>query len=467
MRRHVVTPLAMLFAAAAAAAPPADPWHVKARDMLGHAIGVPTVAGRGRTPELARWFADQFRAAGFAPADIHLMPYAPEPGNDTAALIVRWRSVHPTKRPMLLMGHMDVVEALPADWSIDPFALVEKDGYYYGRGVMDMKTPDVAMAVAMMRLKAQGFQPGRDVILLLTGDEETAGQGALLAATRWRALVDAEFALNGDAGGGRFDASGKPLGYTLQTAEKTYADYLFTVTNKGGHSSQPRPDNAIYQLAHALTRLAAWRFAPALNATTRGYLAARQKSEQGPLGDAMRAWLRDPDDGRAADAIEADPNEIGITRTRCVATRLAGGDANNALPQLATATVNCRILPGEQPDAVRDLLQRIAGDPGVKVTRLDADPMSIASPPRADVTAAYTAAVHRRHPDSPIVPEMSAGASDGAALRAAGIPVYGVDGEWWIAPEDERAHGRDERIPVRAFDEDVDHWTDMVAMLAR
>ena len=459
--------LALLAAAATAATTPStDPWHVKARAMLEHAVDVPTVAGRGRVPELANWFADQFKAAGFPAADIHVLPYDATPENHTAALIVRWPSAHPTKKPLLLMGHMDVVEAKPADWSAtDPFKFIEKDGYYYGRGVLDMKGGDVSLASAMMKLRSEGFKPDRDIVLLITGDEETTGIGAEHGASDWLKWTAAEYGLNADGGGGRFDKTGKPLGFTLQTAEKTYADYQFSVTNKGGHSSKPRPDNAIYQLAHALTNLEAYRFTPELNETTRAYFDARQKEEKGPLGDAMRAWLKNPNDGKAADVIEADPQEVGLTRTRCVATRLAGGHANNALPQLATATVNCRIMPGTSPESILALLQKIAGIQ-VKVTRLDNLKMSLASPLRPDVVAAYTAAVHKLHPDSPIIPEMSTGASDARPFRVAGIPVYGVDGAWIVSPEDERAHGRDERLPVKSFDDQQDHWVLMLRQLA-
>lgn len=462
--RPLIASFALL---AVAAAPAPTDWHARALDMYRHAIDVPTVAGRGRVPELARYFADSFKAAGFAAGDIHVMPYDGGPGDHTAALIVRWPAAHPVAKPLLLLGHMDVVEAKPEDWSAtDPFTFIEKDRYYYGRGTEDMKAGDVALITAMLRLRAQGFSSKRDVVLLITGDEETTGHGAELAATKWSGWTRAEFGLNADGGGGRFAADGRPLGFTLQSAEKTFADYQFSVTNKGGHSSKPRPDNAIYQLAHALTRLEAYHFKPALNEVTRAYFGERQKSEKGALGDAMRGWLKNERDDRAADAIEADVNEVGLTRTRCVATRLAGGHANNALPQLATATVNCRILPGVSPDAIRDELQRIAGDPQVKVTRLDANVASLSSPLRADVTAAYTAAVRKRHPDSPIIPEMSTGASDARPFRVAGVPVYGADGGWIVSPEDERAHGRDERLPVKAFDDDLGHWVDMISSLA-
>ena len=242
--------------------------------------------------------------------------------------------------------------------------------------------------------------------------------------------------------------------------------YSFTVRNRGGHSSKPRKDNAIYKLAEALKRLEAYRFEPVLNETTRAYFAAREKSEKGPLGDAMRRWLANPQDGAAADAIEADEGEVGLTRTRCVATRLEGGHADNALPQLARATINCRIMPGTEPAAVRDELERVVGDPEVKVERTDDQKMSLASPLRADVVAAFTAAVHARHPGAPIMPEMSTGASDARPFRVAGIPVYGVDGAWGVVPDDMRAHGRDERLPVKALYDDVDHWVDMLKSLA-
>jgi acetylornithine deacetylase/succinyl-diaminopimelate desuccinylase-like protein len=467
--RHVTVSLlatALVFGAPAGAAVP-EPWHGRARDMLEHATNVPTVAGRGRTKELATYFADQFRSGGFPDADIHVLPYQGGEGNDAGALIVRWAAAQPKKKPILLLGHMDVVEAKKEDWAAtDPFKFVEKDGYYYGRGVLDMKSGAVAIVTTLLRLKAAGFKPSRDIVVLFTGDEETTGKGAELGATEWRKWTDAEFGLNADGGGGRFGKDGRPLGFTLQTAEKTYAQYQFSTHNKGGHSSKPRPDNAIYQLAHALDRLERYRFTPALNETTRAYFTERQKSEKGPLGDAMRAWLKNPDDAKAADFIEASDEEVGLTRTRCVATRLFGGHADNALPQLATASVNCRILPGVSPDAIRDELQKAVADPGVQVTRLDDAVSSLASPLRPDVVAAYTAAVHARFPGSPIIPEMSTGASDARPFRVAGLPVYGVDGGWIVSPEDERAHGRDERLPVKALDDNIEHWTALITKLA-
>lgn len=448
---------------------PGDKWQAKAHEIYQHAIETPTVEGRGQVPVLAQWLADQYRAGGWSDADVHVLPYDGDPGNHTAALIVRWPAAHPSgKKPILLMAHMDVVEAKPEDWSpgIDPFKLIEKDGYYYGRGTSDIKEGVTAITTALLKLRASGFQPTRDIVVLFTGDEETSGRGAELAATEWRKWTDADFGLNSDGGGGGFAEDGHPLGFALQTAEKTFSMYTFTVHNRGGHSSQPRPDNAIYQLAHALERLEHYRFTPMLNETTRAYFTERAKLEKGPLGDAMRRWLANPNDGAAADFIEADPTTIGLTRTRCVATRLFGGHADNALPQLARATINCRIMPGTEPAAVRDELERVVADPGVIVERTDNQAMSLASPLRPDVVAAYTAAVRKRHPDSPVIPEMSTGASDAKPFRVVGIPIYGTDGSWGIVPDDDRAHGRDERLPVKALYQDVDHWTDMVTMLA-
>lgn len=455
---------ALLLSAPAAAAD--TQWDAKAREILTAAIAIPTVPGRGKVPELANYLAGQFRAAGWADKDIRIQPYTGGPGDETAAMIVRWPAAKPSgKKPILLMAHMDVVEARREDWSMDPFQLVEKDGYFYGRGTSDIKQGITAVTTALLKLKAEGFKPTRDIIVFFSGDEETLGEGATKGASEWREWTDAEFALNSDGGGGGFTRDGRALGFGIDTAEKTYQDFTFTVRNAGGHSSKPRPDNAIYELSAALTRLANHRFTPALNETTKAYFTERAKMETGPLGDAMRRWVANPDDGKAADEIEANELEVGKTRTRCVATRLEGGHANNALPQLARATVNCRILPGVEPKLIEDELKQVAG-PGVEVAVLQAGMPTPVSPLRKDVLDAYTAAVRKRYPNAPVIPNMLTGATDGSYFRAAGIPVYGVDGSWGISPDDERAHGRDERLPVKALSDDVGHWVDMITALA-
>ena len=380
--------------------------------------------------------------------------------------MVRLRATHPTRGTLLLLGHMDVVDAQRADWSRDPFVLNREGAYFYGRGTADMKAGLVAQALALIRLHVDRTPIDRDIVLFATGDEETEGEGAARIVGEWRPLHDAVLALNADAGGGGIDRSGKPLGFRLQTAEKTYASFTFVTRNRGGHSSQPRADNAIYALGEALGRLSAYRFAPSLNETTKAYLERSAALRPPRLAAAMRAFARDPGDRRAADAIEADEGEIGVTRTTCVATMLRGGHAENALAQSATATVNCRIFPGVPVARVQATLAAVAG-PGVEVVPLNkfgdgTEP----SPLTAEIVGAYTAAVHARHPGAPIIPEMMAGATDGGRLRAAGIPTYGVDGLWRVEPDDLRAHGADERILVTAFHADLEHWHDLVRRLA-
>jgi acetylornithine deacetylase/succinyl-diaminopimelate desuccinylase-like protein len=466
--RHLLAATAVLaLASTAAAAPPAlTPAQREATHaMFEHIIDTPTVIGRHKVPEMAQYVADQFKAAGFPTTDVHVVPYHTESvttgADDTAALIVRWRAPEtPKAKPILLMGHMDVVEAKAEDWAgTDPFKMVEKDGYYYGRGTIDMKDGITAITQAMINLKKAGFTPKRDIVVLFTGDEETNGIGAQKGASEWLDLLGhPEYGLNADGGGGGFNPDGTPAGFAMQTAEKTFAGYTFTVRNRGGHSSKPRKDNAIYSLAHALDKVEAYRFTPKLNETTRAYFAARAKMDKGPLGDAMRRWLANPNDGEAADFIEASESEVGLTRTRCVATRLFAGHADNALPQLATAMINCRIFPGEDPNDVKAELEKIVNDPTVVVTRNDDYKASLASPLRPDVTAAFTKAVQTLHPGMPIFPEMSTGASDARPFRVAGIPVYGTNGAWVQVPTDFRAHGKDERIPAQSLYDNVVHW---------
>jgi acetylornithine deacetylase/succinyl-diaminopimelate desuccinylase-like protein len=444
-------------------------WQAKTREVFKQAIEIPSVHNRGETPRVAKLLADQFRAAGIPDSDIHIMPYEALPGDQTAALIVRWRSPHATKKPMLILGHMDVVEAKREDWKFDPFVFREQDGYFLGRGSSDMKNGDVATTMAAVKLMSEGFKPDRDIIFFYSGDEETRGVGATLGSTKWRNLTDAEFGLNADGGCASYDVNFRPLGCGISMAEKTFQTYFFTARNPGGHSSRPKPDNAIYELADALKALQNHRFTPMQNETTRGYFAERARQEgNSALGNAMRSWLANPNDGAAADAIEANPLEVGLTRTRCVATMLKGGHADNALPQMAQATVNCRIFPGVDPKTVQAELQQLAG-PKIEVVP-DPNYIGVPTPPsplRPDVLKAVTAAIQRFHgPAMHVYPMMSTGASDGSFFRAQGIPVYDVDGSWGLSPLDERAHGLDERIPVRAMYDDVLHWEMIIKALA-
>jgi len=437
-----------------------DPWHERGREIYRTAIEIPTVAGRGQMDEMVAYLQAQFEAGGIDDVTVH--DHA-----DTQSMIVRWPAANPSgEKAIVLFAHMDVVEALPEDWSRDPFTFVEEDGYFYGRGTADDKQGVVALTTAMLRLRAEGFAPTRDIIVLFTGDEETTQQGAELATSEWLDLSQVEMALNADAGGGAYLADGTLVGFGIQTAEKIYQTFTFTATNPGGHSSRPRPDNAIYELAHTLDRLEAHRFEPMLNDTTRASFAARAETAEPELRDAILRWLADETDGEAADIVEAAPTEVGSTRTRCVATRLAGGHADNALPQMAQATVNCRMFPGVDPASVLATLREIAEPDNITVEPLEEARPTEASPLRDDVMAAFAAAVHARHPEASIVPDMSTGATDGLFFRAAGIPTYGVNGAWAVMPEDARAHGRDERLPVQSLYDNIDHWTDLIRTLA-
>ena len=476
MRLFAAALLALSSSVAAAATDPRTvptqlppTWQAKTRDVFKQAIEIPSVHNRGEVPRMAKLLADQFKAAGIPDSDIHIMPYEALPGDKTAALIVRWRSPHATKKPMLILGHMDVVEAKREDWKFDPFVFREEGGYFLGRGSSDMKNGDVATTMAAVKLMSEGFKPDRDIIFFYSGDEETRGVGATLGSTKWRNLTDAEFGLNADGGCASYDADFRPLGCGISMAEKTFQTYFFTTHNPGGHSSRPRPDNAIYELADALEKLRTHRFQPMLNPASRGYFVERARQEgNSALGQAMRTWLANPNDGAAADIVEASPIDVGLTRTRCVATMLSGGHADNALPQSATATVNCRIFPGVQPKDVQTELQQVVG-PNVEV-KPDPNYIGLPTPPsplRPDVLKAVTAAIQHFHgPQMHVFPVMSAGASDGSFFRAQGIPVYDVDGSWGISPLDDRAHGLDERIPVRAMYDDVLHWEMIIKALA-
>jgi acetylornithine deacetylase/succinyl-diaminopimelate desuccinylase-like protein len=437
--------------------------------LFKQAIEIPTVHNRGEVPRMAKLLADQFRAAGIPGSDIHIMPYEALPGDKTAALIVRWRSPRAIRKPMLILGHMDVVEAKREDWKFDPFVFREADGYFYGRGASDMKNGDVATTMAAVKMMSEGFRPDRDIIFFYSGDEETMGRGATLGSTTWRNLTNAEFGLNADGGCANYDLKFRPTGCGISIAEKTFQSYFFTTRNPGGHSSKPRPDNAIYDLADALEKLRTHRFQPMLNSASRGYFEERAKEEgDSPLGRAIRAWLANPNDGAAADVVESSPIDVGLTRTRCVATMLKAGHADNALPQSATATVNCRIMAGVEPKTVQAELQQMVGA-NVDVTP---DPNFIgvptpATPIRAEVLAAVTKAIQHFHgPQMHVFTMMAAGASDGSFFRAQGMPVYDMDGSWGIAPADDRMHGLDERTPVRSMYDDVLYWEMIYRALA-
>ena len=306
-----------------------DPARIKAeRDLFEKIVEIPTVEGRtAEFKKLTALLTAEFRKAGVTNVVV-------KNHDNTQTLIARWPAAKPSgKKPILLMAHMDVVEAKAADWKNPPFEFREEKGYYLGRGSNDNKAALTGIVLALQELKRSGFQPSRDIVVLFTGDEESSGNGSRRAATEWRELIDAEYALNGDAGGGSVFANGKVEGFGLQIAEKTYADYRLSAVNRGGHSSRPRPDNAIYALAHALTEVERFRFQPMINDGTRAYFEGIARSDGGNYADLIRRFLADPKDREVADLLEA--NDPGLTRTRCVATMLSGVHAANALPEMA------------------------------------------------------------------------------------------------------------------------------------
>jgi acetylornithine deacetylase/succinyl-diaminopimelate desuccinylase-like protein len=341
--------------------------------------------------------------------------------------------------------------------------MVSDKGYLFGRGVLDNKF-DVSMVVeTLARLKAEGFKPKRDIILVLSGDEETEMVTARLLAKRF---PDAEFVLNDDAGGGTLSEDGKPVAYSLQAAEKTYADFDLTFTNPGGHSSRPNKTNAIYDLAKAIDHLAAYEFPVQSSELTREFFRVTGAHTPGDLGQAMLNFAKNPQDKDAIARINAEPEYIGQIRTTCVATMLRGGHALNALPQSATVSVNCRIFPGVAVDTIRATLEKVVDMPGVKVTVLDNPVASDASPLRRDVMAAVRKAVDRRYKGLAIVPQMSVGASDSIFFRNAGIPSYGVSGAFMKASDD-YSHGLNERVPLATIDGALDHWHVVLTELAK
>ncbi len=464
--KPVIVMACALFSTVAGAAAPGErtPEELRARELYARVIAMPTSKGNDQVPAMAEFLAAEFRAAGFPAADITVVPFQGV-GDKTASLVVRYRGTGKGGKPILTMAHMDVVVAKREEWERDPFKLVEENGFFYGRGTADDKQGVVAIASTFLRLKAEGFVPSRDLILFFSGDEETAQATTVNMAREHRELVDAEFALNGDAGGGALDdATGKPLYFALQTAEKTYADFSVTARNPGGHSSLPRDDNAIYDLAAALQKLREYKFPVMWNETTLASMKQAGTMTPGEKGEAMRRFAANPEDAAAAAAIARDPGSVGQIRTTCVATMLSGGHAPNALPQTASANVNCRIFPGVKIEDVRLALQQAAGS-GVEV-KLEGDPMSSdASPLRPDVLKAVTRAVHSIHPGVPIVPAQGSGATDGLVFRSVGIPTYGVDGNF-MRPRDEFSHGLNERLTVQSFYDSLKFWHVLLTDLA-
>ena len=416
------------------------------REIYRELVEINTTDSVGDNTKAAEAMAARLRAAGFPAADVQVLAPAPRKGN----LVARFRGTG-VRKPLLLLAHLDVVEARREDWTTDPFTLVEKDGFFYGRGTSDDKAMAAIFVDTLIRLKREGFQPTRDIILALTADEEL-GASSKYNGVRWllanhRDLIDAELVINeggaGEVRGGRHTVN------RLQTSEKVPLNFRLEVTNPGGHSSRPRKDNAIYQLAEGLVRLSAFEFPASLNDTTRMYFERTASQHSGQLAADMRAVAKTPPDPEALARLSADTLYNSTLRTTCVATRLEGGHASNALPQTARATVNCRVLPGEKPEDVQATLVRVLASDKITVTPTGEFIGSPPSPINQELMTRVEQITSDMWPGALVIPSMSTGATDSRWLRNAGVASYGVSGLFY--DRDSRAHGQDENVSVAAF----------------
>ena len=456
---HRFALLLVAFAAFAADTLPPDAEQRLAREIYKEMIEVKSGFTTGATTPIAESVAARFKAAGFPATDIYLGGAIPRKAN----VVVRYHGTG-ARKPILLLAHIDVVEAKREDWTTDPFTFLEKDGYFYGRGTADDKAQAAVWVATLLRYKREGFRPDRDLILALTADEEGGGpyNGVDWLLKNHRNLIDSEYALNEGARGESID--GKRVSNDIGLSEKQYADFRLEVRNKGGHSARPVPDNAIYHLAGALYRLSTFTFPFQLNEVTRAYFQQMARIEKGPLAADLAKVARGDQDAMRRVAA-ASPPMNAMMRTTCVATQLEGGHATNALPQLAAANVNCRILQEDSVEHVLDALKKVAADAQVIVTVKTNEGPSPASPMRPDIMKAFARVTDTMWPGVITLPTMAVGGSDGRYLRSAGIPTYGVQG-FFQDRDDVRAHGRDERMMVRSFYEGQTFLYQLVKVLA-
>src|SRR6266853_458723 len=431
-------------------------------DVFKQLIEVNSTDSVGSVTAASEAMAQRFRDAGFPGADIQILG----PKDRKKNLVVRLHGMGKHK-PILLIGHLDVVEAHPEDWTTDPFRFVEKDGFYYGRGTQDMKSGDAIMVTTLIHFKKEGYTPDRDIILALTADEEGGkSNGVDWLLKNHRDLIDAEIVLNHD-GGGILSDHGKPVMMTVDATEKLYADFQVSVTNPGGHSSLPKPQNPIYELSNALARLQNYKFPVEFNEVTRAYYDRLSKTGAGQRAADMKAILKNPPDPDAVARLSQDVNDNAMLHTTCVATRVNAGHANNALPQRAEAIVNCRLLPGHSKQEIRETLVRVLGDPAIAVhyvsdtftvsDTVPTNPVFAPHPLRSDVLSAVEKIAGQMWPGTPVIPTMARGASDGTYTSAAGMPTYEVAGVA-VDRDDDREHGRDERVGVESFYRGLDFW---------
>lgn len=435
-----------------------QPHQQLARDILQEIIEINTVDSAGTT-KAAKALERRLLEAGFAEEDVHVIG----PSEKKMNLVARLRGRDTGRPAILLLAHIDVVEALRTDWNMDPWKLIEQDDHFYGRGVTDDKDEAAIYTANLIRYKQEGFVPDRDIIVALTADEE----GGEFNGVQWllenhRELIDAEYALN-EGGGGEIK-DGKHRLNAVQASEKVYQNFNLRSVNPGGHSSLPRDDNAIYDLANALIRIGEYRFPIMLNEVTEAYFKGTADVEGGSVAMNIATMLADPSNELAVARIQSEPGWNARLRTTCVATRLNGGHADNALPQTAEATVNCRMLPTHDPEEVLSSLRRVAGSQ-TEVTAMGRANPSPPSPLRASVLDPIQKITEEMWPGVPIVPIMATGATDGLYLRRAGIPTYGVSGIFTDV-DDNRAHGQDERILIKSFFEGQEFLFQLVKALS-
>lgn len=461
MKRRWLALAALFLAQPAGAAERESPQGRQALEIYRTIIGFRTVKGSGQVPKMARYLASRLRAAGFARKDIEIVPVG-----ETAGLVVTFRGSG-ARPPILFLGHMDVVEARREDWQRDPFILHEEGGHFFGRGTSDNKFGIAQLTAAFIDLKKQKFRPDRDLVLAFSGDEETDMLTTRVLAARLAARRP-EFALNSDSGGGRADSQGRPIHYAVQVAEKTFANIEVTIRNPGGHSARPRADNAIYELAEVLGRIRSHVFPVVLNDVTRAVIrdAALQPNAPQAFRTAFAALSANPNDAQAVAALSSDPRLSLSLRTTCVPTLIKGGHADNALPQSATATVNCRIFPGVPIESVRARLAELGGNPSAE-WKIASEPLEAPpSPENKALFAAIAQAIGDRAPGVPIITYMTPGATDGKHFRARGIPTYGVSSDFSRQGENTFAHGLNERVRVESFFESLDYWPRLIRLLA-
>jgi acetylornithine deacetylase/succinyl-diaminopimelate desuccinylase-like protein len=442
--------LALFFLSISPLAGQSDPAQKLAHDILKELIEINTSDSAGDTTRAAEAMAARFKAAGFADSDIHVLAPVPRRGN----LVLRYHGASSTLKPVLFLGHLDVVEALRDDWSMDPFHFTEQDGYFYGRGTQDMKSDDALLVTTFIRLKQESFVPVRDLVLALTaGEESGADNGVEWLLKEHRDLIDAEYSINADAGGGQIK-NGKRVFMGVQAAEKTYGSFRLDVRNRGGHSSLPVKDNAIYELANGLGRLQQFDFPVRLNPVTQAFFERLGAISSGQLAADFRGVARTPPETAAVEHLSREAYYNALLRTTCIPTELKGGHAENALPQLAEAVVNCRMVPGDSASNVRETLLRVLADPKIEITPIQEVAPSPFSTLRPDVLNALTETSNGIWRRLPVVPLMETGATDGKYLRIAGIPTYGISA-LFLDVDDIRAHGKDERISETSFYEGV------------